>query len=68
MRKYLAKRRWQRWFNTVKAMNRMQRLGRGATGGGGVGEGAEHAANLLAAEAEAEIGMTPEKRDPERWV
>ena len=24
MRKYLAKRRWQRWFNTVKAMNRMQ--------------------------------------------
>ena len=26
MRKYLAKRRWQRWFNTVKAMNRMQRL------------------------------------------
>lgn len=26
MRKYLAKRRWQRWYNTVRAMNRMQRL------------------------------------------
>ena len=26
MRKYLAKRRWQRWFNTVKAMNRMKNL------------------------------------------
>ncbi|QQP37447.1 Uncharacterized protein FKW44_017715, partial [Caligus rogercresseyi] len=26
MRKYLARRRWQRWFNTVKAMNRLKNL------------------------------------------
>ncbi|XP_040568262.1 myosin light chain kinase, smooth muscle [Lepeophtheirus salmonis] len=26
MRKYLARRRWQRWFNAVKAMNRLTRL------------------------------------------
>ncbi len=35
MRKYLAKRRWQRWFNTVKAMNRMQRLVKDSGGGNG---------------------------------
>ena len=27
MRKYLAKRRWQRWFNAVRAMNRIKHLG-----------------------------------------
>ena len=27
LRKYLARRRWIRWFNTIKAMNRMKRTG-----------------------------------------
>ena len=27
LRKYLARRRWKRWFNTIKAMNRMMRIG-----------------------------------------
>jgi len=27
IRKYLARRRWQRWFNTIKAMNRMIHMG-----------------------------------------
>ena len=26
LRKYLARRRWKRWFNTIKAMNRMLRI------------------------------------------
>jgi len=48
MRKYLAKRRWQRWFNTVKAMNRMQRLvashgnGNRSEGGGGAFDDHDH--------------------------
>ena len=27
IRKYLARRRWQRWFNTIRAMNRMIHMG-----------------------------------------
>ena len=27
LRKYLARRRWRRWFNAIKAMNRMTRNG-----------------------------------------
>ena len=27
LRKYLARRRWRRWFNAIKAMNRMARSG-----------------------------------------
>ena len=26
IRKYLARRRWQRWFNAIKAMNRMRSM------------------------------------------
>jgi hypothetical protein len=26
IRKYLARRRWQRWFNAIKAMNRMRNM------------------------------------------
>ena len=27
IRKYLARRRWQRWYNTIRAMNRMIHMG-----------------------------------------
>ena len=63
MRKYLAKRRWQRWFNTVKAMNRMQRLvaagetGAGAAIGGSGGSGLPAAADGGAGDAFAGLSL-----------
>lgn len=45
IRKYLARRRWQRWFNAIKAMNRMKSLA------------ASNAANSNKDAAAAEFGL-----------
>ena len=74
MRKYLAKRRWQRWFNTVKAMNRMQRLiGAGGHhnevedlfGGDTNGASAKDKATASGAAATSSAASTTKQ---ERWV
>ncbi len=62
MRKYLAKRRWQRWFNAVRAMNRMKHLGAESSRS----SSHQEAAAAAAAGAE-EIGLKPMVQK-ERWV
>jgi len=69
MRKYLAKRRWQRWFNAVRAMNRMRHLGaERASGSSGP------APDVAALAAEVDLmspfggGEAKPKARPERWV
>ena len=60
MRKYLAKRRWQRWFNTVKAMNRMKHL---ASAGG-----EETDFGLSPYSTSSSVNREQPQQDKERWV
>jgi len=63
IRKYLARRRWQRWFNTIKAMNRMIHMGHE---GHEAGNGANASPFSQVQAAPTEMGM--EEPTDERWV
>ena len=74
IRKYLARRRWQRWYNTIRAMNRMIRMGledstnKGQNGNGNGKALPSKKTDLLS--SDQEMGMvqyTPSHLD-ERWV
>ena len=73
IRKYLARRRWQRWYNTIRAMNRMIHMGLDESGsksknGNGGKDLVEKRKELM--RDGQEIGLVP--YDPshlsERWV
>ena len=75
IRKYLARRRWQRWYNTIRAMNRMIHMGLDDSGNKGEnGNVAKETRDLLSAKPlitdSQEMGMvhyTSSHLD-ERWV
>ena len=74
IRKYLARRRWQRWYNTIRAMNRMIRMGledstNKSQNGNGNGKALPSKKTDLLSN-DQEMGMvqyTPSHLD-ERWV
>ena len=60
IRRYLARRRWHRWYNAIKAMNRMKSFAR---------PGSSNQVNAV--DADEDIGLPEFNRDKQpggRWV